>query len=138
MVFSRGSRHKPTGLSPGPGAAVSWNTPRPGRGVGTMHRELRELLPEEGFQSTRGNSRRMSRIRAAGNKSTEVRLRACLVSAGVRGWKLRPEGLVGKPDFMFPAERIIVFVDGCYWHGCPQCAYRPGKNKPYWSAKIEG
>src|SRR5262245_57730819 len=103
-----------------------------------MERALRELLPEGGFDSAAGNSRRMSAIRAGGNKSTERRLRAWLARSGVRGWRLRPGGLPGKPDFLFPAERVVVFVDGCFWHGCPRCGNVPGKNRPYWSAKIAG
>ena len=102
-----------------------------------MLRSLRQLLPN-GFDSQAGNSRRMSAIRATKNKSTEVRLRAWLARSGVRGWRLRPAGLPGKPDFLFPAERVVVFVDGCFWHGCPRCGNVPGKNRPYWSAKIAG
>jgi len=81
----------------------------------------------------------MRAIRAEGNKSTEVRFRLALVRAQLKGWKLRPKGLPGKPDFYFPAQRVAVFVDGCFWHGCPDC--RSGRvlktNTPYWSAKIQ-
>ncbi|MBV9124489.1 MAG: very short patch repair endonuclease [Planctomycetes bacterium] len=80
----------------------------------------------------------MRSIKDKGNKSTERRLRAILVRAGIRGWKMHPTGLPGKPDFLFPQPRIVVFVDGCYWHGCPQCGHIPNVNRPYWSAKIEG
>jgi DNA mismatch endonuclease, patch repair protein len=39
-------------------------------------------------------------------------------------------------DIVFPRRRIAVFVDGCFWHGCPR-HYRPStKNAAYWSAKI--
>lgn len=103
-----------------------------------MERALRQLLPEGGFASAAGNSRRMSAIRATKNRSTEARLRAWLARGGVRGWRLRPAGLPGKPDFLFPEARVVVFVDGCFWHGCPRCGNVPGKNRPYWSAKIAG
>lgn len=80
----------------------------------------------------------MRAIRAKGNRSTERRLRGILAQAGVRGWVLHPKGLPGKPDFLFPEARLVVFVDGCYWHGCEQCGHLPNVNRPYWSAKIAG
>ena len=46
-------------------------------------------------------SRVMARVRSRGNRSTEWRLRAALVQAGIRGWTLDPSGLPGKPDFVF-------------------------------------
>lgn len=104
-----------------------------------MEKVLREKLVDGKFQDgTPGNTRRMRAIRDRGNKSTEARFRGLLVQAGVRGWKLRPHGLPGKPDFLFPNARLVVFLDGCYWHGCPRCGRVPNVNRPYWSAKIEG
>src|SRR5262249_46138637 len=38
--------------------------------------------------------------------------------------------------FLFPRERVVVFVDGCFWHGCPRCYRIPGSNSGYWSQKI--
>lgn len=103
-----------------------------------MDRYLQSKLVGGKFEGgTPGNSRRMSAIRATHNKSTEVRFRALLVQAGVRGWRLRPTGLPGKPDFLFPDQRLVIFLDGCYWHGCPRCGPRvPSVNRPYWSAKL--
>ena len=40
--------------------------------------------------------------------------------AGVRGWTLQTTGLAGKPDIFFPDHKVAVFLDGCYWHGCPR------------------
>jgi DNA mismatch endonuclease Vsr len=103
-----------------------------------MERALRKLLKEGRFQNVpEGHSRRMKAIREKGNKSTETRLRALLIRAGIRGWKVHPPGLPGKPDFLFLESRLVVFVDGCYWHGCPMCGHIPRINKPYWKAKIE-
>lgn len=81
-------------------------------------------------------SRVMARVRSRGNRSTEWRLRACLIQAGVRGWKLNPPDMFGKPDFAFQKQRLLLFVDGCYWHGCPRCYRRPSSNTDYWDAKI--
>lgn len=41
-----------------------------------------------------------------------------------------------RPDFVFRAERVAVFVDGCFWHGCPRHATRPVQNRPFWDAKL--
>jgi DNA mismatch endonuclease (patch repair protein) len=104
-----------------------------------MERRLLEALECGRFQGgTAGNSRRMRAVRSTGNKSTEVRFRALLVRAGVKGWKLNPKGLPGKPDFLFPAARVVVFLDGCYWHGCPRCGHVGQVNRRYWSQKIQG
>ena len=79
----------------------------------------------------------MSRVRSNRNRSTEWRLRAALVRAGIRGWTLSGAGLPGNPDFVFPKRRVVVFVDGCFWHGCRRCDRTPSSNVDYWTAKIE-
>jgi len=79
----------------------------------------------------------MSRIRSKGNRSTEQRLRMLLVSEGIRGWTVAAESLPGKPDFAFTAARLLTFVDGCFWHGCPMCYRRPQSNQGYWIAKVD-
>ncbi len=81
-------------------------------------------------------SRVMARVRSHGNKSTELRLRGALVRAGVRGWKVNPGGIEGKPDFVFSREHLLVFVDGCFWHGCPRCHRPPSSNRAYWTKKV--
>src|SRR5436853_5229051 len=45
--------------------------------------------------------------------------------------------LHGCPDFFFPGKRIAVFVDGCFWHGCPTCGHTPRSNRPYWNEKLD-
>jgi DNA mismatch endonuclease Vsr len=104
-----------------------------------VERALRDLLPGGKFENVPATqSGRMRAIKSKGNKSTERRLRAMLVRAGIRGWKLHPPGLPGKPDFLFEQVRLVLFVDGCYWHGCADCGHAPNVNRPYWSAKIAG
>jgi DNA mismatch endonuclease, patch repair protein len=78
----------------------------------------------------------MSKVRSSGNRSTELRVRMALVRKGVSGWVLHPKDVVGKPDFWFPTSRVAVFVDGCFWHGCPRCLRLPSQNRGYWSMKI--
>jgi DNA mismatch endonuclease Vsr len=43
----------------------------------------------------------------------------------------------GCPDFVFDKERVAVFVDGCFWHGCPTCQRAPSSNQEYWTRKID-
>ncbi|WP_395753941.1 hypothetical protein [Prosthecobacter sp.] len=41
-----------------------------------------------------------------------------------------------RPDFVFRAERLVIFVDGCFWHGCPTHGTRPRQNRKFWDEKI--
>ena len=103
-----------------------------------MERALRDKLVGGNFGDVcPTNSRRMGAIRGSGNRTTEARFRALLVRAGVRGWTMQTKGLKGKPDFFFPEGRVAVFLDGCFWHGCPACGHVPSVNRPFWKAKIE-
>jgi len=82
-------------------------------------------------------SRIMASIRSKGNPSTEQRLRMLLVRAGIAGWRVRPAGTLGNPDFVFPDAQLAIFVDGCFWHACPKCGHRPSTNRRYWDAKLQ-
>jgi DNA mismatch endonuclease, patch repair protein len=68
------------------------------------------------------------------NTGPEVRLRRALWSRGLR-YRLAA-GLPGRPDLVFPRAKIAVFVDGCFWHGCPQHATTPKNNAEFWAKKI--
>ena len=61
----------------------------------------------------------MASVRGTGNASTEQRLGWVLSEHRIIGWR-RGVSLQGKPDFVFRAERMAIFVDGCFWHGCPR------------------
>lgn len=82
-------------------------------------------------------SRTMSRIRSSGNMTTEVRFATLLRAARLSGWR-RKVALPGRPDFVFSAARVAVFVDGCFWHGCPRCSLGAKSNQKYWRTKIAG
>lgn len=41
-----------------------------------------------------------------------------------------------RADIVFTRRKVAVFVDGCYWHGCPDHCRLPARNRDYWSAKI--
>ncbi len=79
-------------------------------------------------------SRCMSRIRGKDTKS-ELILRRALWSQGLR-YRLKSK-LPGKPDIVFPGARVVVFVDGCFWHGCPEHATAPKTNRKFWSKKLK-
>lgn len=65
----------------------------------------------------------------------ELTLRRALHARGLR-YRLYAK-LPGKPDLVFPRARVAVFVDGCYWHGCPLHATRPKTNADWWAAKLD-
>ena len=81
-------------------------------------------------------SRIMARVRSKNNKSTELRFISIIKEKNIIGWR-RNYPLIGKPDFVFPKQRIAVFIDGCFWHKCPKHCRMPSSNKEYWSQKIE-
>lgn len=75
----------------------------------------------------------MSRVRTR-DTAPELTLRRALWAAGVRGWRLHPRDVPGRPDLVFRGRRVAVFVDGAFWHGHP--AYYHGQSGPFWDAKI--
>ncbi|KKO17988.1 MAG: very short patch repair endonuclease [Candidatus Brocadia sp.] len=81
-------------------------------------------------------SRIMARVRSQRNRSTELKIIEILKRGGLKGWR-RNSPLHGKPDFIYPKQRIALFVDGCFWHGCPKCCRMPSAHRKYWVNKIE-
>lgn len=77
----------------------------------------------------------MSRIRSSGNQSTEALFVKILRFVSITGWR-RNVPIFGKPDFVFPKERIVVFIDGCFWHYCPRHGRIPSSRQKYWRKKI--
>ena len=78
----------------------------------------------------------MGEVKARYNKSTEIKLARLLRASGVKGWR-RHLNLPGVPDFTFRKERVCVFVDGCFWHGCPKHYSLPKSNVEFWKEKIK-
>jgi DNA mismatch endonuclease (patch repair protein) len=69
----------------------------------------------------------------------ELALRKELHRRGLRFRKdapLRPAERLRRVDIVFPGARLAVFVDGCFWHGCPEHGNKPRANTPYWSVKL--
>lgn len=81
--------------------------------------------------------RRLVRQRRS-DTTVELRLRQLLHRAGLRYFVDRPlrEFPRVRPDVVFPRPRIAVFVDGCFWHACPQHGTAPKNNAAWWSAKL--
>ena len=77
----------------------------------------------------------MSRIRGHGNKDTELALIKLFRKHRTTGWR-RGQPVFGKPDFIFRSARLAVFVDGCFWHGCPKHRKIPAGNREFWKKKF--
>jgi DNA mismatch endonuclease (patch repair protein) len=76
----------------------------------------------------------MRRIRGSNTKPEKL-LRSALHMAGLR-FRVHRRDLPGCPDIVFPTARLAVFVDGCFWHGCPEHAVKPKSNTEFWSDKL--
>jgi DNA mismatch endonuclease (patch repair protein) len=78
----------------------------------------------------------MSTVRSK-NTRLEEKLIAILENADLTGFARYAAGLPGTPDVAFMEERVAVFLDSCFWHGCPKHLRRPSSNTDYWQSKIE-
>jgi len=76
----------------------------------------------------------MSRVRGT-DTTPEIALRKALYALGIRGWRVHPKNLPGKPDVIFPRWGVVVFVDGAFWHGHPS-KFSPGRLPKAWEQKI--
>ena len=79
-------------------------------------------------------SEQMARVRRT-ETAPELALRQALWHRGLR-YRVQP-ALPGTPDLAFVRARVAVFVDGCFWHGCPQHYTAPRTNAELWLAKME-
>jgi DNA mismatch endonuclease (patch repair protein) len=85
--------------------------------------------------SKKKRSQVMAAVHSTGNKVTEANLAKLFRRNGIKGWRCHLF-LAGKPDFTFRTQRVALFVDGCFWHGCPKHLRMPASNRGYWRAKI--
>jgi DNA mismatch endonuclease, patch repair protein len=85
-------------------------------------------------------SQNMAAIRAKDTKP-ELIVRRLVHALGFR-YRLHRKDLPGKPDLVFGTRHKVIFVHGCFWHGCKRAgcldARRPKSNTEYWNPKIEG
>ena len=77
----------------------------------------------------------MSHIRGRGNKKTELAMIRFFKENQISGWR-RNQKVYGRPDFVFWEKRIALFVDGCFWHGCPLHYIKPVNNSDFWQEKF--
>jgi DNA mismatch endonuclease, patch repair protein len=87
------------------------------------------------FMTKKQRSQLMSKIRGK-NTQPELVFRRFIWSKGVRGYRLHKK-LPGRPDLYFGPKKVAVFIDGCFWHKCPECYRAPKSNKKFWNAKIK-
>lgn len=85
--------------------------------------------------SKSARSRIMKGIKSKGNKTTEIQMAKILRQYKLKGWR-RHYPIIGTPDFCWVSNKVALFVDGCFWHGCPTCYSEPSTNKKYWIEKI--
>lgn len=73
------------------------------------------------------------------NTTPELIVRRILFGLGYR-YRLHRKDLPGKPDIVLPKHKLVINVNGCFWHGCPYCKrakIRPASNKDYWNRKLD-
>jgi DNA mismatch endonuclease (patch repair protein) len=85
---------------------------------------------------TETRSRIMSRVRSK-NTGLEENFIAMLRAAKIKGFIRHADELPGKPDVVFRKAKVAVFIDSCFWHGCPKHLRRPSSNTAYWQPKID-
>ena len=94
-------------------------------------------LGKESWASSAAARRTMQGNRRR-DTAPEVAVRRLLHAAGLR-YRVDVQPLPDlrrRADVVFRRERVAVFIDGCYWHGCPEHGTTPSTNTGYWSAKV--
>jgi DNA mismatch endonuclease (patch repair protein) len=76
----------------------------------------------------------MRRIRRE-NTSVEMKLRRAVWRAGLR-YRTHPRIEGTKPDMIFSRRKVAIFVDGCFWHGCPVHYVAPVNNAAFWQKRL--
>lgn len=99
-------------------------------------------VPHAPPASSPGRARNMQAIRRR-DSVQERRVRSLLHRSGLRfrvDYPIRLDGFRPiRPDMVFTRRRVAIFMDGCFWHGCPEHGRRPAiRNAHYWDPKIAG
>lgn len=79
----------------------------------------------------------MAKIRSSGGP-TEQKFRKAVREAYGKRTKVDDERLPGRPDVSIYKLKVAVFLDGCFWHGCPKHSRTPKSNVEFWEKKISG
>lgn len=79
----------------------------------------------------------MARIRSVGTEP-ETRVYAILrdILGGRRKIETNVTALPGRPDIVIPSLRLVILVDGCFYHSCPKHGHQPKSNEDYWGPKL--
>ena len=107
--------------------------------AGCRYRLSMGILPDDSWASSQATRKSMQANRSRDTKP-ELAARSAVHSRGLRyrvDARPLPE-LRRKADMVFRKDKIAVFLDGCFWHGCPEHHTQPATNPEYWSAKIAG
>ncbi len=110
-----------------------------GRGAPAVEGATVWAPPEGSWASSAAVRRNMQAIKSS-DTGPEKAVRSLLHADGLRyrvGRRPLP-GLRRTADIVFGPTKVAVFIDGCYWHGCPDHYTLPKTNSGYWSPKIEG
>ena len=97
---------------------------------------LSSLTPPVASSSAAAATMRANRRR---DTKPELLLRSALHR---QGWRFRVDALVDvsgrrvRPDIVFSRRRVAVFIDGCFWHSCPEHGQKPKTNAAYWESKL--
>ncbi len=92
--------------------------------ISGWRRQIQERIAERGMRSgSRGNEAQIK------NRKSAVVNRKLVRASSRRLLQVRP-------DFVFSKARLAVFVDGCFWHGCPRHATKPRNNRAFWRSKF--
>lgn len=95
-------------------------------------RDGRAPIPEKEI-----TSRIMSSIKDR-NTKPELAIRKAMWDNGIKGYRLYWKKVPGKPDIAFPSKKVAIFVNGCYWHRCPNCnPSTPKSNVEFWNDKFQ-
>ncbi len=78
----------------------------------------------------------MAQVRSK-HTGLEEKFMVSLKAARLGRFTRHADDLPGKPDVIFKKCKVAVFIDSCFWHGCPRHLRRPGSNQDYWQAKID-
>jgi len=92
------------------------------------------MTPEQRYRAMRSNRGRTGPERALASALWQHGFRY-LTADGYR--KRYGKSLTGQPDLIFSRRRTVVFVDGCFWHGCPECRKTPPASDEFWRNKIQ-
>ncbi|MEV1067324.1 very short patch repair endonuclease [Streptomyces sp. NPDC050263] len=102
-----------------------------------MSEDLPWVAPEGSWASSAARRRNMQAIRSRDTKPEKL-IRQLVHAQGLRyRVAARPlPGLRRTADLVFRPAKVAVFIDGCYWHGCPEHYVPPKTNSGYWSDKV--